>query len=81
MNHDDAMKAMVRKYAFESTSRFALSEEDRVAHIVAEAQYMVARKYGFADTAAMERALTPPTMVVNGVRHESTLGFAERRRG
>ena len=57
MNYEDAMKAMVRKYAFEVTSRFNLSEEERVSHIVAEAQYMVARKYGFNTVQEMDDAM------------------------
>ncbi len=57
MNYEDAMKSMVRKYAFEPTSRVSLSEDERVSHIVAETQYMVARKYGFATVKEMDEAM------------------------
>jgi hypothetical protein len=57
MNYEELMKAMVRKYAFEDTSRFQLSEEERISHIVAEAQYMVAKKYGFNTVQEMDEAM------------------------
>lgn len=57
MNYEDAMKAMIRKYAFEATSRFNLSEEERISHIAAEAQYMVARKYGYQSVKEMDDAM------------------------
>lgn len=57
MSTEEAMKAMVRKYAFENSSRFALTEEQRISHIVAEAQHMIARKYGFRSAEEMDEAL------------------------
>lgn len=57
MNYEDAMKAMIRKYGFESTSIYNLSDEERISHIAAEAQYMIARKYGFNSVQEMDDAL------------------------
>jgi hypothetical protein len=57
MNYEEAIKAMLRKYTFESTSRFSLSDEERISHMAAEAQYMVAQKYGFRSVAEMDEVM------------------------
>ncbi len=57
MNYEEATKAMLRKYVFDSTSRFTLSDEERISHMAAEAWLMVAQKYGFRSVAEMDEAM------------------------
>jgi hypothetical protein len=41
---DEILKAMIRKYMFEQTSRSTLSDEERINHIAAEARYIIAHE-------------------------------------
>lgn len=79
MFNDDAMRAMVRKYMFDDSSRRHLTEDERVNHIVQEMKYMVARSYGFNTVEHMHNALTPKHKV-GDINYGSTVQFANDRR-
>ena len=54
MDHDQIMKAMIRKYTLESSSRFMLTDNERVDHIFAEFKNLLAQKYGFNNYHEMD---------------------------
>lgn len=66
---DDEMRAMVRKYTMEETSR-GLEEFHRLNHVVQEMKLMIAVNLGFHDYEHLQRAILPPM--------QSTLSFVEK---
>lgn len=79
-NRTEYLKATIRKYMFEYSSRMVLSDEDRVNHTAAEALHIckdiAAEELGYANFEAAKRALLPVPVVE---AKDSTVDFVKRR--
>lgn len=67
--NDEILKAMIRKYMFEHTSRTTLTDEERVNHIAAEARHIITGQY--PDTRVSEAEHRGLGEVFDRLQHHS----------